>query len=98
MVEPFGNVTLFVDNLYCTYQMCIYLRSKGIDCVGTVRYNNLPPDLKIKFDLFKKQKQSTVYEVHNDIPIIILHTKAYQLGDVYYIFVKDNGEFTMATV
>ena len=55
LAEPFDNVTLFVDNLNCTYQMCIYLQSKNIECVGTVRLNYLPPSLKILFNEFKKK-------------------------------------------
>ena len=97
LAEPFGFVTLFVYNLYCTYQMCIYLQSKNIECVGTVRFNNLPPSLKILFTAFKKVKCIEVCTWHNELPVTQLHTKAYEINGVFYIFVKDNGEFTMAT-
>ncbi len=82
MTEPFGNVTLFVDNLYCTYQMCVYLRSKNIYCVNTVRFNNLPPDLKLKFKSFKNERCLEETSIYNEVPIIKLHTAAHYVGDV----------------
>ncbi len=91
------NKYVFIDNLYTTQELHEYCYSKDIKLVGTVRSQNLPKPLKELFKQFKKIKRDDIYGYCDGTPIVELVTQSYIVGNVYYIFVLDNGAFCMST-
>ena len=91
-----SNKCIFIDNLYTTYELHNYCTSKGIHLIRTVRAQNLPKYLKPLYAVFKKLKRVEINGYCNELPIVDLRTECYQVGDVYFIFVLDNGAFVIS--
>ena len=91
--------TLFVDNLYNTYELMEYCKSKNRRVVGTVRTNNLPKALKPLWKAFKSRRFEHLI-LNNDgqeFAQTTLDCEVYKYGCAYFYFIRDNGCFVMAT-
>lgn len=54
-VTDFSNHIIYFDNFYTTLPLLIYLRSRGIFSLGTIRTNRIP-QIKLSSDMELKQK------------------------------------------
>lgn len=98
MMFPYFNCNsvVYIDNLYTTHELHLRLRAKNTVCIGTVRKNNLPKALKPLFAKFIKLKRHPPTTSVNGVPIIELVSQCWVVDNVYYYFIKDNGDFVIS--
>ena len=72
----------------------------GIKCIGMADSNTKLPLWWSTTGLGEERltvKRNEIYGYCNEFPIVELKTECYQVGNVYFIFVLDNGAFVIST-